>query len=218
MNLFRTKPVAAVVEAEGGEHTLKRVLTAHHLVHAWNRRGHRRRHLRDDRQCSRKLCRPGDHPQFRDGRHCLRLRGSLLRGIRGHAASLGQRLFLFLCDPRRSGRMVHRLDADTRIHVRGSDRRGRLVRLFRRSARIDRQCVRNHACPAGSADQCAAQRRPGPARADRRADQPAGGRDRHRRGRALLPRHHAIRDGQRGHRAGQGRRHPALHGGDHCST
>ena len=35
MNLFRTKPVADVIETEaaaGGEHTLKRVLTAHHLV------------------------------------------------------------------------------------------------------------------------------------------------------------------------------------------
>ncbi len=135
------------------------------------------------------------------------------------AAGLRQRLLLRLRDARRSRRLVHRLDAGARIHVRRRDRRGRLVRLLRRA------CSNRSA--AGSASRCRCRQRSRMRRSRSSTaglvltgaiDQPAGRRDRDRGRRALLPRHHAVGDRQRGHRGDQGRRDPAVHGLQRCST
>ena len=85
-------------------------------------------------------------------------------------------------------------------------------------ARVDRQRARHDARPARSADECPAHHRKWPSRADGRIDQPAGGRDRDRGRCAVLSRHHAVGDRQCGHRDDQGRRDPAVHGLSRCST
>ncbi len=105
MSLFRTQHVATAIEAEtamAGEHTLKRVLTARHLVMLGIGAVIGAGIFVMTGNAAANYAGPAIILSFVMAGICLRLRGSLLRGIRGHAAGLGQRLFLCLRDARRS--------------------------------------------------------------------------------------------------------------------
>ena len=214
MNLFRTKPVAAVIEAEGGEHTLKRALTAHHLVLLGIGAVIGAGIFVMTGNAAANYAGPAIILSFVMAGVACAFAGlcyaefAAMLPVSGSAysysyATLGEVVAWFI------GWMLilEYTFAAATVAVGWS---GYFVGLLESIG----SCVRHNACAAGSPDQCAAQRRPGPARTDRRADQPACSRDRHRRGCALLSRHHAVRDGQRDHRPDQGRRDPALHGGD----
>ena len=179
--------------------------------HARHRRDHRRGHLRADRPGRRDACRPRRRAELRLRRHRLRVRGPVLRRVRLDAAGFGQRVLVFVRDARRDRRLVHRLDADPRIPLRGLDRRGRLVRLFQQPARLDRRARRHAPRAAGRHIECAADGDRRPHIDDRRAHQSARRADRRRDQLGLLRRHHAIGVAERGRRRDQARRDPALH-------
>ena len=64
--------------------------------------------------------------------HRLRAGGALLRRVRQHRAGRRVGVHVLLRQPRRAGRLDHRLGPDPRAGARGEHRRGRLVDLLRR--------------------------------------------------------------------------------------
>ena len=159
-NLLKTKSIEQLVgDAEHGGKALKRTLTAMDLTllgigaiigtgifvltgtAAANQAG------------------PGHRAVVRARRPRLRLRGALLRRVRGDDSDLRQRLYLRLRHARRDLRVDDRLGPDPRIRRRLDDGRGRLERLLpadsrRASASTCRSgCRRRPTAGAGRAHQ-----------------------------------------------------------------
>ena len=125
--------------------------------------------------------RPGAHPLLRRHRRGLRIRGALLRRVRGDGADLRQRLHLFLRDARRARRVDHRLGPDHR--VRGRQRRrghqlGQLLQDVRLGLRHRHPRLAVDRLPHGGAHPRALCERAAPVRRAHRLQHP---RHRHRR-------------------------------------
>ena len=97
--------------------------------HAWDRRGHRGRHLRGHRQGGQRYRRAGPDGLLHAGRIHLPPGRSLLRRVRGHDPSGRQCLHLHLHDSRRALRLDHRLGPHPGVRGRGRDGSERLVEL-----------------------------------------------------------------------------------------
>ena len=97
---------------------------------ARHRRCDRSGHFRAHRPGRCESCRARNHAQLCSGRHCSRLRGTLLCRVRRDAASCGQRLLVRVCDSRRIHRLADRLDAGARIPARRRLDRCGVVRML----------------------------------------------------------------------------------------
>ena len=165
---------------------------------ARDRRHHRHRHLRPHRNGSSESGRAGDRPRLRRGGAGLRLRGALLRRIRGDDSDFRQRLHLCLRNPRRDFRVDDRLGPDPRICGGIDDGGSRVERLLP----ADPRRVRH---PPAGVDGGGARHR------GRRAPQSPGDdhrRPHHRAARCRRARECAL---QRSDRRGEARCHPLLH-------
>ena len=100
-----------------------------------DRRHRRRRHFRADRARRRVQCRTRCRAVVHIRRGGLHLRRAVLRRDGFDRAGQRQRLYLCLCDARRTGRLDHRLGPDPRICGRRHHGRDRLVRICRQSAK-----------------------------------------------------------------------------------
>ena len=122
---FRVKPLDRLVgDIEHAGPRLKRTLGPVQLTSLGHRRHHRRRHLLDGRNARRPAA--ADHlgagpalvlsfVAHGDG---VRVRGALLRRVRGDGAGRRFGVHLRLCDARRARGLDHRLGPDHRVRRR----------------------------------------------------------------------------------------------------
>ena len=101
-----------------------------HTDQSWRGRNHRNGHLRADGGGSTRQGGPGTHPLVRRGRHRLRLRRPLLRGIRFNGPRRRLGIYVRLRDDGRALRMDHRMGPCSGIRGRLIDRRPWLVGAF----------------------------------------------------------------------------------------
>ena len=155
MSLFRTQHVATAKEAEtamAGEHTLKRVLTARHLVMLGIGAVIGAGIFVMTGNAAANYAGPAIILCFVMAGTACAFAGLCYAEFAAMLPVSGSAYSYAYATLGEAGRLVHRLDADTRIHICGGNRRGRLVRVFRRAARIDRQRPRHHDRAAGSTD------------------------------------------------------------------
>ena len=133
--LFATKSIDELHAQEASGQRAAPRAHRHAADAARHRRHHRHRHLRAHRHRRRQPRRPGPRAVLHHRRHRLHVRRPVLRRVRRDDPGLRQRLLLLLRDARRGHRLVHRLEPDPRVPVRGRHRLGRLVGLRGQSAR-----------------------------------------------------------------------------------
>ena len=177
---------------------------------ARHRRRHWSRHLRSDRPGCSESRRTRNYLEFRTCGRRVCFRRTVLCGVRCDAACLGQRLLLFICDPRRADCVVHRLESRARVPVRRLDCCSRLVGILQQLAAVDRRYRRRRARVAGGARVGAAQCRERSNRYDGIPHQSASRRYRCRHCGVVLSGHFPIRIRQFDHRHDQGDGDPAV--------